>query len=95
MIFSLVMEYIITYSNHFIIENSIFAFRKKELFDISKSPIMKSKIEVGGCVGYWLKGKFYSLSSLQEVIINEPIEKDVTDLQWFEQINLNEVIILK
>jgi hypothetical protein len=88
------MTYIITYSNHFKIANTIFAFRKKELFEISKTPIYKKQIEVSGCKGYWLKGKFYSLSKLKELIVNEPVDVDVSGLQWHKQIELDEVFNL-
>ena len=89
------MQYLIKYTNHFKIQDSTFAFRKKELFDISKTHILKNRIEVSGCVGYWLKGKFYSLSALEKMIVNEPINVDVSDLQWYQQENLNEVFNLK
>jgi hypothetical protein len=88
------MQYIITYSNHFKIENSTFAFRKKELFCINKIPQLKNKIEVSGCKGYWLKGKFYSLSKLEKIVIKQPIEGDVSDSQWHKQIELDEVFNL-
>jgi hypothetical protein len=89
------MTYVITYSNHFKISDTIFAFRKKELFEISKIPIYKKQIEVSGCKGYWLKGKFYSLSKLKELIVNEPIDVDVSDLQWYQQEQLNHVFNLR
>jgi hypothetical protein len=88
-------KFIITYSNSFIIDNSIFAFRKKELFDITKVPQLKNKIAVGGNLGYWLKGRFYSLSKLQSMITDNAIEKDVTDLSWYMQENLDGVFNLK
>ena len=88
------MQYIITYSNHFKIENSTFAFRKKELFCIDKIPQLKNKIEVSGCKGYWLKGKFYSLSKLEKIVIKQPIDVDVSDLQWYLQEQLNGVFNL-
>ncbi len=88
------MQYIITYSNHFKIENSTFAFRKKELFCIDKIPQLKNKIEVSGCKGYWLKGKFYSLSKLEKIVIKQPIDVDVSDLQWCLQERLNGVFNL-
>jgi hypothetical protein len=88
------MTYTITYSNHFKIADSTFAFRKKELFDISKTPLLKNKIENGGSIGYWLCGKFYSLSSLEKMIVKEPADVDVSDLQWYQQENLSGVFNL-
>jgi len=88
------MEYIITYTNHFKIGNSIFAFRKRELFDIGSVPTIKRQIEVSGCKGYWLVGKFYSLSGLKKLVIAEPVNIDVSDLQWYQQINLDHVFNL-
>lgn len=88
------MEYIITYTNYFKIGNSTFAFRKRELFDISNVPVIKQQIEVSGCKGYWLIGKFHSLSSLQKIVVVEPVKVDVSDLQWNIQIQLNHVFNL-
>lgn len=88
------MEYSIIYSNYFKIENSTFAFRKKELFEITNIPTHKKLIEVSGCKGYWLCGKFYSLAKIKNLIITKPKEIDVSDLQWYQQINLDHVFNL-
>jgi hypothetical protein len=43
--------YIITYSNHFVFEGKTFAFRKKELFDISGIPSLIERTEQGWWIG--------------------------------------------
>jgi hypothetical protein len=77
--------YIITYSNHFEFEGRVLAFRKKELFDITETP---KHIKF---VGHWnINRKQLSISKAKELIKQEPKQVDVTSLQWYRQIELNE-----
>lgn len=86
------MKYIITYSNYFTIEERLFSFRKKQLFDITKTPKLIALKDNNNCLGYWINRKWYSLSRLKDLVIREKIIVDVSNLQWYEQINLDEVI---
>ena len=83
------MEYLITYSNYFIIEGRTFSFRKKQLFDITDVPKLIELKNNNNCLGYWINRKWYSLSKLKDFIKQENKVVDVSNLQWHEQINLD------
>lgn len=85
------MKYIITYSNYFTIEERLFSFRKKQLFDITKTPKLIELKDNNNCLGYWINRKWYSLSRLKDLVIRENMIVDVSYLQWYEQINLDKV----
>lgn len=86
-------NYIITYSNHFIFEGQILAFRKKELFNITNIPTL---IDFNIKVNCWIiNRKQLSKSKAKQLLINEPKQVDVSSLQWYQQINLDEVFNLK
>lgn len=87
--------YIITYSNYFKIADKTFAFRKCELFDISEQPKLINKSINNESLGYWINRKWYSFNSIKQLIINEPKLVDVSDLQWYRQIQLDAVFNLK
>lgn len=86
------MEYLITYSNYFIIGDKTFSFRKKQLFDITSTPKLITLKDNNNCLGYWINRKWYSLSKLKEIVIIEDMIVNVSNLQWHEQINLDEAI---
>ena len=88
-------EYFITYSNHFKFEGKTFAFRKKELFDITGIPKHLELKNNNNCFGYWINRKWLSLSKIKTMIKNEKIKVDVSSLQWYQQINLDKVFNLK
>ena len=86
-------SYIITYSNHFIFEGQILAFRKKELFNITGTPTL---IDFNVKANCWIVSrKQLTKSKAQSLIKNEPKQVDVSNLQWYQQINLDEVFNLK
>ena len=85
----------IIYSNYFELENRVFAFRKNELFDITSVPKHLELKNNNNCLGYWINRSWYSLSKLKDLVIKENKEVDVSYLQWYEQINLQEVFNLK
>lgn len=86
--------YFIEYSNYFEIENRIFAFRKKELFDITEVPKHLELKNNNNCFGYWINRKWFSQSRIEAIIIREPKKIDVSQLQWYEQIKLDHVFNL-
>ena len=88
------MNYFITYSNYFKLENRVFAFRKKELFDITNIPTHIQLKYNNNCKGYWINRKWFSLSKLEDLIVKEKVVKDVSSLQWYKQINLDHVFNL-
>ena len=88
------MNYFITYSNYFKIENRVFAFRKKELFDITNIPTYIELKDNNNCKGYYINRKWFSLSKLENLIVKEKVVKDVSSLQWYKQINLDYVFNL-
>ena len=49
---------IIIYSNHFKLENRVFAFRKKQLFDITNLPKLIELKDNNNCLGYWINRKW-------------------------------------
>lgn len=83
--------YLITYSNHFEIDNKTFAFRKKLLFDITNIPKLLELKDNNNCFGYWINRKWLSLSRIKEIIVNDFKKVDVSDLQWYDQIKLDYV----
>ena len=85
------MEYSITYSNYFILEGRTFSFRKKQLFDITETPKLIELKDNNNCLGYWINRRWYSLSRLKDLIVMEKKVVDISDLQWCEQIKLEEV----
>ncbi len=86
--------YFITYSNHFKIDNKIFAFRKIVLFDITNLPLKLDLKDNNGSKGYWINREWYSLSKIKSIILKEEIKVDVSDLQWNIQEQLNYVFNL-
>jgi len=86
--------YIITYSNYFEFENRVFAFRKKELFDITNLPIHIPLKDNNNCKGYWINRKWLSISAIQKLVKTEEKKVDVSDLQWYQQENFNYVFNL-
>jgi hypothetical protein len=84
------MEYFITYSNYFVLEGRTFSFRKKQLFDITNTPKLIELKDNNNCLGYWINRKWYSLSRLKNLVVMEKKVVDVSNLQWYEQIKLNE-----
>jgi hypothetical protein len=81
--------YIITYSNYFKVNNKTFAFKKGNLFDVTKTPTFKPILENNGSKGWWIDRVWYSFSKVKSLVVNEPINVDVTDLQWYQQERLN------
>ena len=86
--------YTITYSNHFKVGNKTFVFRKKELFNVTGIPFHLPLKDNNGSKGYWIDRKWYSFSKIKELIINKPINIDVSNLQWYQQCHLEEVFNL-
>lgn len=84
----------IIYTNYFKIENKIFAFRKKELFEITSIPLWMPLQDNSGSKGYWINSKWYSLSKIKTMIVNENKTVDIGQLQWYKQVELTEVFNL-
>lgn len=84
-------NYFITYSNYFKIGEKTFSFRKKVLFDITDMPKQMEIKDNNNCAGYWINRKWYSLSKLKDLVKIEKIKKDVSNLQWYQQIKLDHV----
>lgn len=81
--------HLITYSNSFEFNGKLLAFRKKELFDITDLP---KHIPF---VGHWnINRKQLSIKKAKELITNKEIKKDVSELQWYVQEQLNGVFNL-
>lgn len=92
---TLYKPYIITYSNNFEFNGKILAYRKKVLFDITSIPNALFLTNNNGSNGYWINRKWLSESKIKELLINEPKQVDVSDLQWYQQENLNHVFNTK
>jgi hypothetical protein len=80
---------IIIYSNFFELENRVFAFRKKHLFDITNLPTLVNLKDNNNCLGYWINRKWFTLSKLKPLIKKEEKIVDVSVLQWYQQIELD------
>jgi hypothetical protein len=86
--------YFITYSNHFEVYNKTFAFRKKQLFDISNIPVKIELKDNNNCLGYWINRKWFTLSKLKPLVKVENKVVDVSILQWCDQLHLDYVFNL-
>ena len=71
--------YLITYSNYFEIDGKTFAFRKKQLFDISDIPKRLELKDNNNCLGYWINRKWFTLSKLKPLVKSENKIIDVVD----------------
>lgn len=87
--------YIITYSNHFEFNGKVLAYRKKVLFDITNIPTALFCTNNNGSNGYWINRKWLSESTIKCLLKQEPKQVDVSELQWYQQEQLNNVFNLK
>jgi|GEM_PF-4139208 len=83
-------KYIIAYSNSFVFEGQTFSFRKKELFNITGVP----KIIKRSNQGWWIGRVLLTESKVKELITKTEVKKDITELQWYHQEQLNHVFNL-
>lgn len=83
-------KYIIKYTNHLEFKGQLLAFRKKELFNISSIPTLIKRSDQG----WWIGRDLLTPLKAKELIKKEPKEVDVTDLQWYQQEQLNHVFNL-
>lgn len=87
---TIIEKYIITYSNSFVFEGQTFAFRKKELFNVTEMP----KIIKRSNQGWWIGRVLLTESKVKELLTKTEVKKDITDLQWYQQEQLNNVFNL-
>lgn len=87
--------YIITYSNHFEFNGKVLAYRKKVLFDITNIPNALFLTNNNGSNGYWINRKWLSESAIKSLLKHEQKPVDVSDLQWYQQEQLNHVFNIK
>ena len=76
----------ITYSNYLEFKGRKLAFRKKLLFDITIVPKLINKSEQG----WWIGRKLLTESKAKELIKNEEVKVDISNLQWFRQCEFDE-----
>ena len=80
-------EYLITYSNSFRFESVLLAFRRKQLFNITNTPLLIPYNEKASC---WIVNrKQLTLLKIKQIATTNPVKVDVSDLQWNIQINLD------
>lgn len=80
-------EYFITYSNSFRFEGILLAFRRKQLFNITNTPLLIPYNEKASC---WLVNrKQLTISKIKQIATTNPVKVDVSTLQWNIQINLD------
>jgi hypothetical protein len=78
---------IITYSNWFEVNGKKFAFRKGQLFEITETPRHIPINALTSC--YLIDRNHYSILKIKSIIKKEPIDVDVSNLQWYRQIELD------
>lgn len=89
-------KYIITYSNHFEFNGKTFAFRKRELFDISLYPTWIPLKENNGSLGCFVNRKWLSKSVAKELASKMmPKEVDISSMEWNIQIIMDECFNLE
>jgi hypothetical protein len=82
--------YIIAYTNLIEFEGNKLAFRKKELFNVNSLPNHIKRTNQG----WWIGRKLLTETKAKELIKNVTFDVDVTDLQWYQQEQLNHVFNL-
>jgi hypothetical protein len=81
-------KYEITYSNYLEFEGRLLAFRKHLLFDISTLPKLIPYNENSDA---WIVNrKQLSKLKAKQLIVMKDKKVDVSELQWYEQIKLDE-----
>ena len=85
-------QYFITYSNSFYFEGELLAFRKKKLFNISSVPKLILYNNTSNC--WIIKRKHLSLLKSKSLVTDNKVIVDVSDLQWYKQIDIDLVINL-
>jgi hypothetical protein len=85
-------EYFIIYSNSFYFDGVLLSFRKKQLFNISNIPNLIPFNKKSNC--WIINRKQLTLKKAEKIITNNKIKKDLSDLQWYQQINLDKVFNL-
>lgn len=85
-------RYFIEYSNNFEFNGCLLSFRKQELFNITDIPKHIPFNKIANC---WIVNrKQLSKTKALELVKKEPIVKDVTELQWYQQEQLKHVFNL-
>lgn len=79
-------KYIITYTNSLFFAGRRLAFRKKLLFDITNTPKYIPK----SIDGWWVKRQLLTEKKAKQLCTVNPVNIDVSDLQWYKQIQLDE-----
>lgn len=82
--------YTLIYSNLIEFYGRKLSFRKKELFDITGIPTHIKRSEQG----WWIGRKLLTLLKAKELVKKEYTCKDITELQWHRQEQLNHVFNL-
>lgn len=86
-------KYIIIYSNHFVFNGRVLAFRKKELFDITEQPI---HIPFNLNTRCWIVNrKQLTAKKAARLVKFESKQVDISHLQWYIQIELDECFNLE
>jgi len=81
-------KYEITYSNYLEFEGRLLAFRKQLLFDVTELPKL---INYNENVNAWIVNrKQLTKLKAKQLIVMKDKKVDVSDLQWYEQIKLDE-----
>jgi hypothetical protein len=86
----------VTYHYTFEFENVKLGFKKKLLFDLSGvTPKLINQSENNNSFGWWVNRKWLSKTKAESLVKNEPITIDLSGLQWYQQIQLQECFNLK
>jgi hypothetical protein len=81
-------KYFIEYSNQLDFVGRKLAFRKGFLFDITATPTFIKFNKLSNC---WIVNRCQlTISKAKELTKKEPIKVDVSDMQWYRQIELQE-----
>jgi hypothetical protein len=76
----------VTYSNYLYFNGVKLAFKKQLLFNIDSTPKLISRTDQG----WWVNRKLLTVSKAKELIKNDPVSVDISYLQWYKQIELQE-----
>lgn len=80
----------VTYNYTFEFESRKLGFKKKLLFDITGLPKLINQSENNSSFGWWVNRKWLSKTKAESLVKKESVTIDLSHLQWYQQIQLQE-----
>jgi hypothetical protein len=78
----------VKYTNKLYFNGRDLSFKNKQLFDITGIPFKIEMVNNSGVLGWYVNKKFLSLNYTKTLVSMNEVEKEITSLQWYKQIDL-------